>query len=102
MGNFTAIKGTRVLDARPARVYRDKQLVIILDRRDFAWKPADIIRFREMWGKGVPGAKIAKILRRPEKDVFLLWVDQYFEEGEIDDRPGGWGGITKNKMGLLP
>ena len=89
-----AISATRHFASRPAKPREETRLAVILQERDFGWTPAEIAKFRDMWNQGVPMPEIAKLLKRHERDVFLLWFDQYFEEQAINDRGGGYNGNT--------
>jgi hypothetical protein len=87
-----ALSATRHFVVTPAKPNRDTRRVIILQNRDFDWTSAEIAQFRDMWNQGVPMPEMAKRLKRHERDLFLLWFDQYFEEKVIDDREGGYSG----------
>jgi hypothetical protein len=88
----TAIAATRRFDTKPCRPRRETRTVTILESLDFGWTPADIKSFRKMWHGGVPIPEIAKKLRRSELETHLLYLDQRFVEGKIEDREGGWDG----------
>jgi hypothetical protein len=45
-------------------------------------------QFREMWKAGISLPDIAHRLKRPQKEVALLWLNESFE-GRIREREGG-------------
>jgi hypothetical protein len=65
------------------------ETVTILDQgHDFDWEPAKMHEFRELWRAGISLPDIAIRLKRPQKEVMLLCVNESFE-GRIREREGG-------------
>jgi len=77
---------------RPAGTVAPKiqgEKVTILDNGyDWDWYPAEMQQFREMWKAGISLPDIAVRLKRPQKEVALLWLNESFE-GRIQEREGG-------------
>lgn len=61
---------------------------IALDHANLDWRPADVKKVERMWNHGEPIKKIARSVKRPIKDVFILIFDR-LELGFIKEREGG-------------
>ncbi|MDA7028636.1 hypothetical protein PJ311_19065 [Bacillus sp. CLL-7-23] len=61
---------------------------IMLDHCNFDWQPEEVKQVESYWQGGLPIERIAKIVKRPVKEVFLLLYDRA-ELGHIRGREGG-------------
>ncbi|WJE54303.1 helix-turn-helix domain containing protein [Bacillus cereus] len=66
------------------------KVYIALEEANFIWDERDVIRFREMWRKGMSLSEMAKALRRHQTEVALLIIDQA-DQYQIEQRQMGLG-----------
>ena len=66
------------------------KIYIALEEANFIWDERDVIRFREMWNKGMSLPEMAAALRRHHAEVALLLIDQA-DKYLIENRPIGLG-----------
>ncbi|MDA2567485.1 helix-turn-helix domain containing protein [Bacillus cereus] len=60
---------------------------IALEELNFLWDEKDIMWFRRMWNEGRSFRYMCQKLRRSEKEVLLLALDQRYS-GNLKHRPG--------------
>jgi hypothetical protein len=63
-------------------------MYIACEDMDFVWKEHQVVLFEEMWNRGMHIKDIAKMLRRPVDEVFILALDRA-RAGAIAKREGG-------------
>lgn len=61
---------------------------------DFVWDEREVLRFEEMWNKGISFQEIFAVLKRNEIDCLLLLFDRV-RKGSIHPREGGLDGWKK-------
>ncbi|MFC0525804.1 hypothetical protein ACFFGV_19685 [Pontibacillus salicampi] len=63
-------------------------LYFALENVDLDWKPHELHRFREYWEQGYSIQQISRMLKRPQKDIAAIILDQSLED-QISVRYGG-------------
>lgn len=79
---------------------RDKYTMkyyIALDHCNLDWVPEDVQKVEQLWNEGLSITEIARTVKRPIKDVFLLIFDRA-ELGFIEEREGGIFGCNLQKQ----
>ncbi|PEE36083.1 sugar ABC transporter substrate-binding protein [Bacillus pseudomycoides] len=59
-------------------------LYIALEEANFLWHEQDMIRFHEMWDKGINIAEIARKLKRHQIEIAVLILDQFGLENMLN------------------
>lgn len=69
-------------------------LYIALNECNFDWKHNQLVLVEEMWNRGESIKEIARLVRRPIQEVFILLYDR-LDQGYIQPRKGSIFGDIK-------
>lgn len=71
-------------------------LYFALDYCNLDWKQNQLVLVEELWKRGTPIDEIARLVRRPPREVFVLIFDR-IDQGYIQQRKGSIFGDVKQR-----
>lgn len=71
-------------------------LYFALDYCNLDWKQNQLVLVEEFWKRGTPLDEIARLVRRPPREVFVLIFDR-IDQGYIQQRKGSIFGDVKQR-----
>lgn len=72
------------------------ELYFALDYCNLDWKQNQLVLVEELWKRGTPLDEIARLVRRPPREVFVLIFDR-IDQGYIEQRKGSIFGDVKQR-----